>query len=176
MRNDDTRQAVTFHDMTKYYPLSDTKPGDERIGIGDPTKRTEAIWQKDWDIKPFLYKAYETVPIPPDTRPARHRPGGPRRHRCDRNARSGVARRSRPGAARSPRPAANGSLDRAWTTRDGRVHHYRTAGGTGAQYHLELYFVCTELADLGAGVYHYSHYSRSTTACACCARETTAPR
>ena len=36
------------------------------------------------------------------------------------------------------------------------MHHYRTAGGTGALYHLELYFVCADLADLPAGVYHYS--------------------
>jgi hypothetical protein len=54
----------------------------------------------------------------------------------------------------------NGSLDRTWTTRDGRVHHYRTAGGT-------------ELADLGAGS---TTTPPSTTACACCAQETTAPR
>lgn len=50
----------------------------------------------------------------------------------------------------------NGRLDRTMTTPDGQVHHYRTAGGTGALYHLELYFVCAELADLPAGVYHYS--------------------
>ena len=50
----------------------------------------------------------------------------------------------------------NGSLDRTWTTPDGRVHHYRTAGGTGALYHLELYFICTDLVDLPAGIYHYS--------------------
>ena len=79
VRNDDTQQAVTFHDMTKYYPLSDTKPGDERIGIGDPTTRTEAIWQKDWDIKPFLYKVYETLPPIPLTRdlPDTGRPSTP---------------------------------------------------------------------------------------------------
>ena len=41
------------------------------------------------------------------------------------------------------------------------MHHYRTAGGTGAQYHLELYFVCTDLADLDAGVYHYSAIDHS---------------
>jgi len=67
VRGDDPRQAAkfqaaTFHSATKYYSLSDTEPGDERIGIGDPTTRTEAIWQKDWDIKPFLYKVYETLP------------------------------------------------------------------------------------------------------------------
>jgi hypothetical protein len=47
VRNDDTERALTFHAMTKYYPLSDTELGDDRIGIGDPSTRTEAIWQKD---------------------------------------------------------------------------------------------------------------------------------
>ena len=92
--------------MTKYYPLSDTEPGDERIGIGDPTTRTEAIWQKDWDIKPFLYKVYETLPpialtrdLPDTGRPALEAIAAT-------GARSsGVACRSRPGATRSPRPA-----------------------------------------------------------------------
>ena len=55
----------------------------------------------------------------------------------------------------------NGSLDRTLTTPDGRTHHYRTAGGTGALYHLELYFVCGDLADLPAGVYHYSAIDHS---------------
>ena len=41
------------------------------------------------------------------------------------------------------------------------MHHYRTAGGTGAQYHLELYFVCADLADLDAGVYHYGAIDHS---------------
>ena len=62
MPNDDAEQAVAFHNATKYYALSDSEPGDERIGIGDPTNRTEAIWQKDWDIKPLLYKVYESLP------------------------------------------------------------------------------------------------------------------
>jgi SagB-type dehydrogenase family enzyme len=167
VRGDDTQraatfQATTFHDATKYYSLSDTEPGDERIGIGDPATRTEAIWQKDWDIKPFLYKVYETLPpieltrdLPDTGRPA-----------LEAIAATG---------AEAPAPyvvpdrallgrlglLTNGSLDRTWTTRDGRVHHYRTAGGTGAQYHLELYFVCTDLADLDAGVYHYSAIDHS---------------
>ncbi|HEV3485839.1 MAG TPA: SagB/ThcOx family dehydrogenase, partial [Vicinamibacterales bacterium] len=132
------------------------------MGIGDPATRTEAIWQKDWDIKPFLYKVYETLPpieltrdLPDTGRPA-----------LEAIAATG---------AEAPAPyvvpdrallgrlglLTNGSLDRTWTTRDGRVHHYRTAGGTGAQYHLELYFVCTDLTDLDAGVYHYSAIDHS---------------
>ena len=162
MRNDDTRQAVTFHDMTKYYPLSDTKPGDGRIGIGDPTTRTEAIWQKDWDIKPFLYKVYETLPPIPLTRDLPDT-GRAALGAIAATGADAVASHVVPDRALLGRLGllTNGSLDRTWTTRDGRVHHYRTAGGTGAQYHLELYFVCTELADLGAGVYHYSAIDHS---------------
>ena len=157
----DARQAVTFHDATKYSRSATPSAGDERIGIGDPATRTEAIWQKDWDIKPFLYKVYETLPpieltrdLPDTGRPA-----------LEAIAATGAdARRRRrpgPGAAGRLGLLTNGSLDRTWTTRDGRVHHYRTAGGTGAQYHLELYFVCTDLADLDAGVYHYSAIDHS---------------
>jgi SagB-type dehydrogenase family enzyme len=160
VHNDDIEQAVAFHDMTRYYPRSDTDPGDERIGIGDPSTRTEAIWQKDWDIKPFLYKVYETLPpialtreLPDTGRPA-----------LEAIAATGAdPSQVVPDRALLGRLGllTNGSLDRTWTTRDGRAHHYRTAGGTGAQYHLELYFVCTDLADLDAGVYHYSAIDHS---------------
>ena len=150
---DDVQQALTFHQATKYYSLGDAE-GDERIGIGDPAAGTEAIWQKDWDIKPFLYKVYETLPPIELTRdlPAVARPA------LDAVAATGVEPEGVvPDRALLGRLGllTNGSLDRTWTTQDGRVHHYRTAGGTGAQYHLELYFVCTDLADLDVGVYHY---------------------
>lgn len=161
MPSDDAQQAPafhapTFHAATKYYSLSDTERSDERIGIGDPAARTEAIWQKDWDIKPSLYKVYETLPpielardLPDTGRPA-----------LEAIAAIGAEPSSRvvPDRALLGRLGllTNGALDRTWTTPDGRVHHYRTAGGTGAQYHLELYFVCADLADLEAGVYHYS--------------------
>ncbi len=162
MSNDDIQQAVTFHGATKYYSLSDTEPGDERIGIGDPTTRTEAIWQKDWDIKPFLHKVYETLPpielsrdLPDTGLPALEAVGATGAEALGAHVVPDRALLGRLGLL------TNGSLDRTWTTPDGRVHHYRTAGGTGAQYHLELYFVCTDLADLGAGVYHYSAIDHS---------------
>jgi SagB-type dehydrogenase family enzyme len=159
----DSHPARTFHDLTKYYALSDTAlgdTGDERIGIGDPATRTAAIWQKDWDIKPFLYKVYEAPPpleltrgLPDAGRPALEaiaETGAEPSHAVpDRGllARLGLL--------------TNGSLDRSWTSPDGRVHQFRTAGGTGAQYHLELYFVCADLPDLDAGVYHYSALDHS---------------
>jgi SagB-type dehydrogenase family enzyme len=157
---DDTQHARAFHDLTKYYSLSDAEPGDERIGIGDPATRTAAIWQKDWDIKPFLYKVYETPPpieltrdLPDTGLPALEAiaaTGAEESHVVPDRALLG-----RLGLL------TNGSLDRTWTTPDGRTHQYRTAGGTGAQYHLELYFVCADLADLDAGVYHYSALDHS---------------
>jgi len=146
-------QAVAFHNATKYYARSGTEPSDDRIGIGDPADDTPAIWQKDWGIKPLLAKVYTELPpveLPrtlPDT-------GVP-----------ALAAIAATGAATGTPDKAllgrlgllsNGLLDRTLTTPDGRTQHYRTAGGTGALYHLELYFVCGDLADLPAGVYHYS--------------------
>jgi SagB-type dehydrogenase family enzyme len=160
--DEDIQQAVAFHDATKYYSLSDAEPGDERIGIGDPAARTEAIWQKDWDIKPFLYKVYETAPPVELTRELPDT-GPPALEAIAATGAEALASRVVPDRALLGRLGllTNGSLDRTWTARDGRVHHFRTAGGTGAQYHLELYFVCTDLADLEAGVYHYSGIDHS---------------
>jgi SagB-type dehydrogenase family enzyme len=166
---DHAQHAATFHDLTKYYSLSGTatvtEAGDERIGIGDPATRTEAIWQKDWGIRPTLYKVYET---PPPVELTRDLPdtGVPA---LDAIAATGADVRFDPEQPVVPDRAllgrlgllTNGSLDRSSTTQDGRVHQYRTAGGTGAMYHLELYFVCADLADLDAGVYHYSAIDHS---------------
>ncbi len=50
----------------------------------------------------------------------------------------------------------NGLLNRRVNSQTRGVVEFRTAGGTGARYHLELYFVCGDLPDLAAGVYHYA--------------------
>src|SRR5262249_27531042 len=50
---------------------------------------------------------------------------------------------------------SNGLLGRQFKRR-GTTGEFRTAGATGARYHLELYFVCAELPDLPAGIYHYA--------------------
>src|SRR4030095_9845256 len=57
---------------------------------------------------------------------------------------------------------SNGLLNRRHITRiRKRVVDFRTAGATGARYHLELYFVCADLRDLEAGVYHYATQDHS---------------
>ncbi|MCO1655418.1 SagB/ThcOx family dehydrogenase [Pseudonocardia humida] len=157
MSNDDVQRAMAFHDATKYYALDDAAPGDERIGIGDPAARTPAIWQRDASMKPILYKVYET---PPSVEPPRDLPatGAPALEALAAVGSEAAGPRVVPDRALLGRIGllTNGELDRTYTTRDGRVNHYRTAGGTGARYHLELYFVCADLPDLDAGVYHYS--------------------
>ncbi|MBM7790621.1 SagB/ThcOx family dehydrogenase [Tenggerimyces flavus] len=159
--NQDPAEAIRFHAATKYHVLDDTSPGDERIGIGDPAHDVEAIWQKDWAIKPTLYKIYETLP-PIELTRALPQAGIPaldsiaaRGNEQDFDAVPDRALLARLGLL------TNGSIERSHTTRDGRVHSYRTAGGTGAQYHLELYFVCGDLQDLEAGVYHYAAHDHS---------------
>lgn len=147
-------QAQEFHDATKYYALSDDDASDDRIGIGDPATGTEAIWQKDWDIKPELHKVYQTAPATELTRdlPEAGRPA------IESLSATGADGAGVPDRALLGRLGllTNGLLNRSVVTRDGRTHQFRTAGGTGAMYHLELYFVCGDLADLAAGVYQYS--------------------
>jgi SagB-type dehydrogenase family enzyme len=156
VRGDDVEQAIAFHRATRYYALADA-PGDERIGIGDPADEVEAIWEKDRAIRPLLYKVYESLPPigltrdMPDT-------GVPTLAAIAATGAGSPSSTAVPDGALLGRLGllTNGRLDRTWTTREGLVQHYRTAGGTGALYHLELYFVCGDLADLPAGVYHYA--------------------
>jgi SagB-type dehydrogenase family enzyme len=50
---------------------------------------------------------------------------------------------------------SNGLLKR-WSAPNGREIEFRSAGCTGARFHLELYLVCGDLPGLPAGVYHYA--------------------
>ena len=45
--------------------------------------------------------------------------------------------------------------------RSGREYAMRAAACTGALFHIELYLVCGSLADLAAGVYHYSAHDHA---------------
>ena len=44
---------------------------------------------------------------------------------------------------------------------DGRTLEFRAASCTGALYHVEVYVVCGDLGEIGAGVYHYDVPSES---------------
>jgi SagB-type dehydrogenase family enzyme len=159
-RNRETSAARTFHNATKYVAVRDAA-GEEQFLMGTPPDLEKSIWQEDWSLEPYPFKVYETLPplalpreFPPSSLPA-----------LEAIARTGAEPR---GEAVPDRAAlarigllSNGLLNRQRTSQSGMTIEFRTAGGTGARYHLEVYFVCGDLPDLDAGVYHYAAQDHS---------------
>jgi len=153
--NRDTAAAWIFHNATRYVSVRDGS-GTEQLLMGTPPHVEDPIWQQDWSIEPQPFKVYETLPplaIPRDLAPS------------PRPALQAIAcTGAEDGAAALPDRAAlarlgllsNGLLGRRVMRARGAPLEFRTAGATGARYHLEVYFVCADLPDLPAGVYHYA--------------------
>ena len=117
---------------------------------------------QDTEDRPFEFKVYETlepIPLPREFPPA----SLPAMEALSRTGAEPGEALALPDLAALARIAllSNGLLGRSFTTRNGRVVEYRTAGGGGGLYHLELYFVCGDLPDLAAGVYHYGAHNHS---------------
>jgi SagB-type dehydrogenase family enzyme len=158
--NRDTAAAWRFHDATKYRYGHD-ELGDEGFAMGTPPHLEPTIWQQDWSLEPHPFKVYETLPplaIPRDLAPS------------PRPALRAIGRTGdEPDATVFPDRAAlarlgllsNGLMGREARNSRGTRIQFRTAGGTGARYHLEVYFVCADLPDLAAGVYHYAAHDHS---------------
>ena len=153
--NADTIIACQFHIATSYRPApTDDQP--ERVGMGPPGEIGSPIWQEDWSIEPRPYKVYldlEPIPLPRSFAPTKMSALDALSRRGDEPSAPGV-----PDLAALARLGrlSNGLLEREMSRRRGQPIEFRTAGGTGARYHLELYFVCGDLPDLQAGVYHYA--------------------
>ncbi|MDQ6672836.1 MAG: SagB/ThcOx family dehydrogenase [Chloroflexota bacterium] len=155
-RNRETRAALAFHAATKYSAVRDAAGHVEYV-MGTPPILESPIWQEDLSIEPLPYKVYTSLApiglptdLPPSTLPALEALA-----RTGAEPNPGTPQPSRTSLARLAR-LSNGLLNRTQRTRTGRLVQFRTAGGTGARYHLELYFVCGDLPDLAAGVYHYA--------------------
>jgi SagB-type dehydrogenase family enzyme len=158
--NADTAIALAFHSATSYRHAPDVNY-PERVGMGTPGDIASPIWQEDWSIEPGPYKVYTN--LAPVQLP----------HEFPPTSMSALEALSRRGDEASATTApdlqaiarlgrlSNGLLERYLTRRDGKRIEFRTAGGTGARYHLELYFVCGDLADLDAGVYHYAAHDHT---------------
>jgi SagB-type dehydrogenase family enzyme len=157
--NRDTAVARRFHDATKY--LVNGAGDAARFLMGTPPHVEDPIWQQDWSLEPYPFKVYETLPplaiprdLPPSPRPA-----------LPAIARTGAE----PDATALPDRAAlarlgllsNGLMGRHVTNSRGTRFEFRTAGGTGARYHLEVYFVCGDLPDLPAGIYQYAAHDHT---------------
>lgn len=158
--NRDTAVARRFHDATKYRVDRDEE-GAYRFAMGTPPHLEPSIWQQDWSLEPYPFKVYETLPplaIPRDLAPS------------PRPALQAIGRRGDEGDASALPDRAvlarigllsNGLMGRQARTSRGGTIEFRTAGGTGARYHLEVYFVCADLPDLPAGVYQYAAHDHS---------------
>ena len=159
--NRHTTVTHQFHDATKYVAIKN-EAGEELFQMGTPPDLENAIWQEDWSIEPVPpYKVYETldpIAIPTEFLPSSL-------SALDAIGRTGAE----PLGARTPNLAAlariallsNGILKEGAHRADGTVIEYRASGGTGARYHLEIYFVTGDLPDLAAGIYHYSAQDHS---------------
>ncbi|MGA7670066.1 MAG: SagB/ThcOx family dehydrogenase [Nitrolancea sp.] len=158
--NQQTATARQFHDATKYVAVIDDQ-GQEQSLMGTAPNLEEAIWQEDWSLEPFAFKIYETldpIPLPREFSPSTI------------SALEAISRTgTEPEGERIPtlndvaRIAllSNGLLNRQRKSQSGQIIEFRTAGGTGARYHLELYFACGDLPDLEAGLYHYAAHDHS---------------
>ena len=158
--NADIAIALAFHSATSYRAAPEVN-NPERVGMGIPDHLASPIWQEDWSIEPSPYKVYtDLAPIdlprefPPTSMSALEALG----RRGDEA--SATATPDLQALARLGR-LSNGLLERYLTRRNGKRIEFRTAGGTGARYHLELYFVCGDLTDLDAGVYHYGAHDHA---------------
>jgi SagB-type dehydrogenase family enzyme len=160
--NRDTAAAWRFHDGTKYVVDPDvTDPDADPVRMGTPPDLEDPIWQQDWSLEPYPFKVYESLPplaIPRDLAPS------------PRPALRAIGRTgAEPDAGALPDRAAlarigllsNGLVGRQARNSRGGVVEFRTAGGTGARYHLEVYFVCADLPDLPAGIYQYAAHDHS---------------
>ena len=159
LNNGDTEAALAFHSASKYGMIPD-EAGEERFVMGSPPDPDSEAYEEDPELRPLPYKMYETlapIPLPRDFSPTSL-------SGLEALARTGteplpVGQEAIPDLAAVARIAllSNGLLGRSThSERQGRTVEYRTAGGTGALYHLELYFICGDLPDLPAGVYHYA--------------------
>jgi SagB-type dehydrogenase family enzyme len=158
--NREIEAARAFHAATSYVAVRDGA-GDEQFMMGTPPDVEHPIWQEDWSLEPYAFKVYETLPplaipreIAPSALPALAALG-----RTGAEI-AGEAVPDRATLAKIGRLAV-WLLERQRTSQSGMTIEYRTAGGTGARYHLEVYFVCGALPDLEAGIYHYAAHDHS---------------
>ena len=145
MSNWDTSLARTYHDTTKH---------------SFESVRTGAHFL-DWTTQPLPFKIYEgadSIPLPRDI-PGSSMPS------LEAIAAAGdpVTGDSTPGlASLTTLLHYSAGITRKRDYGGGELY-FRAAACTGALYHIDLYVVCGDLADLPAGVYHYGPHDSALT-------------
>ena len=154
MSNRETATGRTFHEVTKYR-LIEGDDGEMRSVMGIPPNFQPSMGEQSPDNEPHPFKVYtdlETIELPDEFEPLTM-------PLLDAIGMSGYedGLTATPDLTKLARISllSNGILKRG-SHGTGREILYRAAGGTGARYHLELYYVCGDLSGLDAGVYHYA--------------------
>ncbi len=154
MTNRDTDIGQRFHEATKYR-LIDQGDGNPQSMMGIPPDFQPSLGEQGAHNEPHPFKVYtdlDTLELPsefePFTMPL-----------LEAITMSGAedSLDATPDLSALARISllSNGILKRG-SHGTGREIFYRAAGGTGARYHLELYYVTGDLEGLDAGVYHYA--------------------
>src|SRR5437879_2249233 len=155
--NGEVDAALRFHAATKYCVVR-LPSGEPDYVMGTAPDLEPPTWEEDWSILPSAFKTYTSLPplaLPADLL------------RTQMPALEAIAASGRDADPNAPIPdrrtlaqvayLSNGLLHRRHVgPLTKRVVEFRTAGAPGGYYHLELYFVCADLPDLPAGVYHYA--------------------
>ena len=154
MSNNDITYGQRFHEMTKY-KLIEGEDGRPQSVMGIAPDFQPSMGEQSPANEPHPFKVYtdlDTIELP-DEFEAFALP------LLDAIGMSGseASLDATPDLSSLARISllSNGILKRG-SHGTGREILYRAAGGTGARYHLELYFVCGDLDGLDAGVYHYA--------------------
>jgi SagB-type dehydrogenase family enzyme len=155
-----TSATAAFHAATKYV-MRTGESGVEEIWLGTPPEIVPAIWEQDWSIEPLEFKIYESLEPIALPRGAAPEPISALEALAAEQDTDSAERLPNLSSVAELAYAANGLLHRRLRSRSGRVFQYRTAGCTGARYHLEHYLVCGDLDDLQAGVYHYGAHDHA---------------
>jgi SagB-type dehydrogenase family enzyme len=136
MKNRETGAAWAYHNSTKHsYQSVRTSPH-----------------YLDWDNQPIplkIYSALEPIPLPEHLSSS----GVPALSAIVSGAVETAATPTRQSLAEILFLSAGVTRRRAYP---GGEMLFRAAACTGALYHIDLYLVCGDLADLEAGVYHFS--------------------
>src|SRR5712691_3820321 len=155
--NGEVDAALRFHAATKYSPAR-LPSGELDFVMGTAPDFEPPTWEEDWSILPSAFKTYTRLPplaLPADL---------VRTHMPALEAIAASGRDADPNAPMPDRTTlaqvaylSNGLLHRRHVgPLTKRVVEFRTAGAPGGYYHLELYFVCSDLTDLPGVVYHYA--------------------
>jgi len=135
MRNDDTRSAWKYHNLTKHSPESVRSSGHFL----------------DWPNQPLPFKIYpglDPIPLDQDI-------GASKVSALDAISTSVVAHdRAVTKAEAAEILFLSAGITRRRSYPGGEIL-FRAAACTGALYHIDLYLITAELPDLDAGVYHF---------------------